>query len=392
MDVILDANVFLNDLKFQGTHFAELFAFLRRTGDSLVIPTLVMEEVLERYKDRLKRDLNMARSSWHDLARTKMTSDPGFPHVDFDKEVQKYREQLLNPAPGVTVLQYSDVGGIDINEIARRGIKRKKPASEIGEELRDVLLWFLLIQYAKQKQRQVAFISGDGAFRKSKDEDDLHPDLATEIENAKLAIHFYREIATFVTSQSLSQKPISEAWLPQLVNASELNKSIAQVISATYTRYGWPHDVSNDGAQFSEGTAYEISHTSVYAELKYVGRARLFFEALAVINNLIVGEEYRPFQNNLLVTEEALDLGSKVMLNLLEGDVRVPHEHDRNTTNLDNALVGLKSGATFVVTNPPYSKFDQLFDFEAWLSARVEKEKLVSWQVDRVRLVEVSDR
>src|SRR5260370_15926522 len=130
MDVILDANVFLNDLKFQGTHFAELFAYLRRTGDSLVIPTLVMEEVLERYKDRLKRDLNTAKSSWHVLAATKMTSQPRFPHVDFDKEVQKYREQLLNPAPGVTALQYSDVSGIDINEIARRGIKRKKPASE----------------------------------------------------------------------------------------------------------------------------------------------------------------------------------------------------------------------------------------------------------------------
>src|SRR5258708_40164464 len=115
-----------------------------------------MEEVLERYKDRLKRDVNTAKSSWHVLAATKMTSQPRFPHVDFDKEVQKYREQLLNPAPGVTAFQYSDVSGIDINEIARRGIKRKKPASESGEELRDVLLWCLLIQYAKQKQKQVA--------------------------------------------------------------------------------------------------------------------------------------------------------------------------------------------------------------------------------------------
>jgi len=392
MDVILDANVFLNDLKFQGTHFAELFAYLRRTGDSLVIPTLVMEEVLERYKDRLKRDLNTAKSSWHVLAGTKMTSHPSFPHVDFDKEVQKYREQLLNPALGVTVLQYSDVGGIDINEIARRGIKRKKPASDIGEELRDVLLWFLLIQYARQKQRQVAFISSDGAFRKSKDEDDLHPDLAQEIENTKLPIHFYREMATFVTSQSLSHKAISEPWLPQFVNASELNKNIAQVISATHTRYGRPRDVSNDGAQFSEGTAYAISHDSIYAELKYMGRARLFFEALAVINNLIVGEEYRPFQNNMVVAEKVLDLGSKVTVDVSAVDFYIPHEHDRNTTSFDEGLVGLKSGATFVITNPPFSKFDKLFDFEAWLSARVEKETLVSWQVDRVRLIEVSDK
>jgi len=215
--------------------------------------------------------------------------------------------------------------------------------------------------------------------------------LAEEIENTKLPIHFYRETASFVTSQSLSQKPISEVWLPQFVNASELNKSIAQAISATRTRYGWPHDVSNDGAQFSEGTAYEISQDSVFAELKYVGRARLFFEALAVVNNLIVGEEYRPFQNNVLVTEAALDLGPQVMLNLLGGESRLPHEQDRNTTILNDALGGLKSGATFVVTNPPFSKFDKLFDFEAWLSARVEKEKLVSWQVDHVRLVDVSD-
>src|SRR6266436_3667237 len=137
MDVILDANIFLSDLKFQGTHFAELFAYLRRTGDSLVVPTVVMEEVLERYKDRLRDDLNRAKSSWVRLAATKITSHASFPQLDLDKEVQSYRQQLLSPAQGVAVLQYADVSEIDINEIARRGIRRKKPASDTGEELRD---------------------------------------------------------------------------------------------------------------------------------------------------------------------------------------------------------------------------------------------------------------
>ena len=63
MDVILDTNILLQDPAFKRNQFPELFAYLRRTNSRLVIPTLVRDEVRERYRDRLKDYVNSARSA-----------------------------------------------------------------------------------------------------------------------------------------------------------------------------------------------------------------------------------------------------------------------------------------------------------------------------------------
>jgi hypothetical protein len=133
MDVILDSNIILSDFKFQGTQFAELFAYLRRSGGKLVLPDLVVWEVKARYLDRLKNSTNAAKSSWTNLSAIRMNEHPVFPYVDLQKEAKALDEKLLSPSQGVEVLSYSKVDGIDVNEIARRGTKRLRPANPNGE-------------------------------------------------------------------------------------------------------------------------------------------------------------------------------------------------------------------------------------------------------------------
>jgi len=59
MDIILDANAYLQVLhnhgrKFLETNqFVELVTYLRRTGSRLVIPLVTFYEVVERYRNRL---------------------------------------------------------------------------------------------------------------------------------------------------------------------------------------------------------------------------------------------------------------------------------------------------------------------------------------------------
>jgi hypothetical protein len=109
MDEILDSNVYLNDLKFQGTQFPELFAYLRRTGSTLIVPDMVLQEVLERYKERLRDALSKAKTSWTSFVGIKMSETSAqFPHVDFDKELQEFKSRLLSPAPNVTASHYTD--------------------------------------------------------------------------------------------------------------------------------------------------------------------------------------------------------------------------------------------------------------------------------------------
>jgi hypothetical protein len=376
MDAILDSNVFLSDVKFQGTQFPELFAYLRRTGDTLVLPNLVMEETLERYGEQLKNTLNQAKGAWELFRKTRMSSHPKFPYVDFDKEVQEYKQRLLAPAPSVNVLQYVDVSGVHVNEIARRGIKRIKPASKAGEELRDVLIWLLVFQYAKQTHKEVAFISGDKAFRISEDEDGLHPDLASEIAGSKLPIHFYRKIAMFVTSQSLSDESVGTEWFDRFVASEDVHARISEAILATETKYGWPHDISLEFVEFSEGKAYKVSQRSVYAELKYTGRAKLTFETipLTVRNNVFISGS----MGNL---SQMADV-DKIVHTLSPPPKYVANLQDLYTTSID-ALGPVREG---VLMATPFVKNDRLFDFGAWVSARIDDEQLVSWQIDRLQL------
>src|SRR6266700_5115358 len=358
MDVILDSNVFLKDLKFESPQFGELLAYLRRTGSKLVIPSMVMLEVIERYKESLRSSLKTAYRSWVSFAKIRMSPHPEFPYIDFDQEVQKLKEHLLKVSSGIQTVQWSDVSGIDVNEIARRGAKRLRPANQNGEELRDVILWLTIFQYARKTNQEIVFISDDHGFRQAEDKDDLHSELVDEIASAKLPIHFYRNISAFLTSHSLSQEPIEEVWLPRYVNSKYLTEQIVKAISRTETNQGLPFEVSVEALKLSGGTSYKISEDSRYVELKYIGRAKLTFPSplSGKLSEMLAPEELTP----------------------IRAAIRTVYQW----REIDSGIVG----------NPFTATRQKAFDFQAGLSTRIEgDQQLVHWQVDQVQLAEATE-
>jgi hypothetical protein len=59
---------------------------------------------------------------------------------------------------------YPDVNGVDVNEVFLSGVKRRPPANKDGEELRDVTIWLIALQYADKEKKQIALVSNDGGF------------------------------------------------------------------------------------------------------------------------------------------------------------------------------------------------------------------------------------
>lgn len=376
MDVILDSNVFLKDLNLQGTQFAELFAYLKRTGDTLVLPTMVMQEASARYRERLTNALNTAKGAWGSLSGIRVSAHPAFPRIDLEKEVEEYRNRIIRAFPGVRVLQYSDVSGVDANEIARRGSQRIRPANQNGEELRDVLLWLLVLQYARQMKRDVAFISGDKGFHESKEQDRLHPSLVTEIAESKLPIHFFADIAAFVTSQSLSHQKIDAAWAQKYFQTEDFEHRMVMEIYKAKTKYGVPELVAIDRPEFVEGIAYQIAPESVYAELKYKGRTQITFDESQTQYLVWFVSDVLSDSVNALQVRDFLAAPRSVPLHEFAVD-------STTRSGLDEVTKIAKTGQR--------TKIEKPFNFEALLSLRIEKEKLVTWQVDDIRLVETSD-
>jgi len=160
MDIILDANIYLEEPRMAGTHFQELFAHLRRTGSRLILPEVVFQEVLARYHDDLVTHVQKVASAWEKM-RARAVSDPGgYPGPDVNGQVAELRKRLLKPAPGVEVVLYDDFSGVDVKELVRRGVNRIRPASAKGEELRDVILWMMALHYAKASVAEIGFITG----------------------------------------------------------------------------------------------------------------------------------------------------------------------------------------------------------------------------------------
>jgi hypothetical protein len=392
VDIILDANIILADPGFRSPQSVEMLAYLRRTSSRLVIPTMVVEEVLERYRERLLGHLNAARSKWAELRKAAMLEMEDFPAVDLEKNVSLVRQKLEKPSAGVESLIYSDVSTIDVAEVARRGIKRKRPASAKGEELRDVILWLVTLQYARQTKRAVAFISDDSGFRVSKDVAELHADLKTEIDAARLPLRFYREIASFVRDNALRQQPISAEWVSAHVESERLLDEVKRRLSEIAV-WGAAVEAKVHGLNFVSGVEYTISEGSTYVEAKYHGGAEITLQPIEVFSGGY-RTEFDPdtlmFNNLPFSPGESIWISPTMTAEWAPPAASSARVVPRSETHQDERprILSLR-------TRIPNKQVDYGFalpwgryrcEFEVEVSARTAEGAFVGWQVDDLRM------
>jgi hypothetical protein len=204
----------------------------------------------------------------------------------------------------------------------------------------------------------------------SEKHEELHPDLLTEIAESKLPIHFYADIAAFVTSQSLSHQEVDAAWAEKCLQTEDFEHRIVMEMYKAHTKYGVPELVAIENKTFAEGIAYKIAPDSDYAELKYEGKARLTFNILKNPGTVFISHSLV----DKAVVERFLAGVEGTPYSVVIGDMNAPS--------------GDPDGVTYLPTERERFKVEKSFNFEALLSVRIEKEKLVSWQVDDIQLVE----
>ena len=176
-------------------------------------------------------------------------------------------ERLKRPTEGIEDSIFVDLSSVDINEVAGRAIKRKKPANANGEELRDVMIWLIVVDYARQGRRGIAFVSSDSDFRVSKDAETLHPDLEAELSPEKIEISFHTSIAGFITKHSLDKKAITEPYLSRILAIKDIQDEATKVLLRRGTAYGAVEEGKISSLAWVEGTEYKVSSTSLYLEL-----------------------------------------------------------------------------------------------------------------------------
>jgi uncharacterized protein (DUF2344 family) len=283
MDVILDSNTYLSDIRMESIRFKNLFDYLRRTKSSLVLPHLVREETVARYKYMLETQAKKTEQAVENLNRLIIGSNSRiqFSRPEAKYEIRDLREKFRVPSKGITVRYHPETEGEDIADIYFRGINRRRPANRNGEELRDVILWLVVLRYAETENKPVGFISNDNGFWEGEQEQEqktVHAHIREDIENRRVKVDVFRTIEDFVRLSAPAPTSVNEAEVLGFFDITTLSKEIAEAtrISVGARRQPWGSAVSATpqsaellDATFSKGTVYQINEDTQFFELEY---------------------------------------------------------------------------------------------------------------------------
>ena len=283
MDVILDTNIYTALLLSQGRKifssnaFVELFTYLRRTKSNLILPGPVFHEIIKEYSDLISGSIRKAQDSWTTLQRNAMSNPIVFVPPELDEEVGAFKEEFLNPGKGFEVIVLDDYKNIALEEVVHRGVYRIRPASDSGEELRDVVIWLLALEHAKAKGSKVAFITVDGHFQGP--DENFHPDLLQDLATHKVEIQYYDSIPKFVRRNALDLYVVTAAEIAPMVEKGVITRLVTERFERAY------EDVMVSDIEFQGAEKYKVGDDSFYVEAKYIGVVR--YTRITVLPNIL---------------------------------------------------------------------------------------------------------
>jgi PIN domain len=220
MDIILDSNVYISDFRLTSNRFANFFDYVHRTRSSIILPALVRDEVVQIHYEKLSTQLSRVEKELKELRR--YTIDEVAFHAPYlAGETKDLKALLRRPSNGVRTKFLASLDGVDLKEVIRRGIKRLPPASESGEELRDVVLWLVVLAHAKSTSRPTAFVTADSGFWES---DKPKTQMLRDIDSQQVDVRLYKDLAEFTKANALVSEAVTQSWIETHVTGTNLDE------------------------------------------------------------------------------------------------------------------------------------------------------------------------
>ena len=247
MDVALDANALLS-AGLANPAFSSLRDYLRKTKSRLLLPEVVLEELLAQ------RRMLIAKAIRKGLEANKEMKSlvPGYEDkplrkhlkaIEVETAVDAYKAELKQAADGVSIVENR---ASDLMEMVRRLANRIPPASQAGEEARDVLIWLAVLRMAEKGE--LSFVTGDKkAFGK---DGKLKPELADELQKLPNALAVYEGLDAFLKIHHQRSSWVDKAWIETQVESSLVDEAIERYIQGREDRLVMP-SVDNDRAIFT---------------------------------------------------------------------------------------------------------------------------------------------
>jgi hypothetical protein len=213
MLIVLDTNIFLQDLSLKSAKSRVLKDFLRKTDSHVVVPEIIELELLAQLERELSRQHDIAKRA---LGRIKDLSSlhiPPLPKLDVGQAAHDRLHSTFRALRVAYTRNIAPVRGEYLREVLRRAVRRERPCSDRGEEIRDAVIWLGLLDLRANVDRiHVAFISAN--TKQFADENGrLHPDLQKEADQRGVEVHYYPGLDEFIKDHATKGTHITAKWL-----------------------------------------------------------------------------------------------------------------------------------------------------------------------------------
>jgi predicted nucleic acid-binding protein len=158
--IVIDANIFCGDYYLRGSNFRVLLDGLTLLPGTLAVPEVVIDEVVNRYREDLEELILKERDTR--AAVSKLLSDPKQAQpltIDVSNQTQSYREYLESSINRVgKILPYPNIAH---KKIVERDLARRKPFKRDGSGYRDFLLWETLRSQMLWGSERIVFLTNN---------------------------------------------------------------------------------------------------------------------------------------------------------------------------------------------------------------------------------------
>ncbi len=227
MDVALDANAVMS-LGLANPAFSSLRDYLRKTKSRLLLPEVVLEELLAQRRALISKATKKGLEANKEVKGLVPLYDdkPVSKHlkaINVESCVAAYEAELRLAADEVYTIKNR---ASDLMEMVRRLANRIPPASQAGEEARDVLIWLAVLQVAEKGE--LAFVTGDKkAFGK---DGQLKQELSKDLQGTANAVGVYDGLDSFLKLHHKRSSWVDKDWIQVQVESSLVDSAIEQYI------------------------------------------------------------------------------------------------------------------------------------------------------------------
>ena len=207
MRVILDTTVFAQGFRFCSADVRLLRNFLERNSSELYVAAIVIEEAV----NVVRKSLEEANVKLRAIRRI-TGDDARYGMLELETGLNAYRESLHSTLKDLKarILPYPMVGH---DELVKRALIPTKPFVASGRGYRDALIWFSILDLARNCSVEISFISGNtDDWCQTKNDLEPHSDLLEDLKREGIdpsRLHIFKSLADFVERCAVAMLPVA---------------------------------------------------------------------------------------------------------------------------------------------------------------------------------------